>query len=87
MQTVLNISLINPANPKLDRLSKYPWKNPLVPLDKAIRNTAGENDIVIGDPTNFNSMVNRKDPKTGEWIKNYGTMANTIDWGWDLDLV
>jgi hypothetical protein len=87
MDTVLNISLINPSNPRLDRLSKTQWKNPLVSLDKAIRNTVGERDIVIGDPTDFSSMVNRKDPKTGKWIKSFGSMTNTIDWGWDLDMV
>ena len=69
---IYNISLIHPNDPSQDAMYNSQWKNPLVSLDVAARATVGPNDVIIGDPTNFEF-----DAKTGA--------GSHFDWGWDLE--
>lgn len=69
MKFIYNVSLQHPDFPTRDELAQMTWKNPLVPLDQAIRATVGPREVVFGDPTDFN--INSPD-------------SDQFDWGWDL---
>lgn len=84
VSTVYNISLQSPQYPQRDRLSQHLWRNPLVPLDQAIRATVGPRDVVIGDPTDFKTFNHPRDLKINPDNPPY-IDAEYYDWGWDLD--
>lgn len=67
---IYNVSLQHPDQPYRDELFAHDWINPVVSLDDAIRATVNEDDVIVGDPTDFKVDKNA---------------SKSFDWGWDLD--